>query len=207
MAQWGEKRRFVSSTAEIEVLPCVDTGGAFDPINLESTIGILSLMSKQGSDADVEELFERTRKMYVGRPYAEWRRPGPARPLPLDPPVSGRRPPPEPPSDLRHVSSHSGAREAASYYEGIPCMIRQAGDSTWCQTAGCGLRWDTNEEDPPKCPRIAVQQARRSAGYYPSRHAPSPHQAGSAWKLWLVVIILISLAAYSVHQEIIGWFR
>lgn len=32
-----------------------------------------------------------------------------------------------------------------------PCATVQAGDQTFCAT--CGLRWDTNDTDPPKCPR------------------------------------------------------
>jgi hypothetical protein len=31
----------------------------------------------------------------------------------------------------------------------LPCMIRQAGDSSWC--GHCGLRWDTNDSAAPRC--------------------------------------------------------
>lgn len=32
-----------------------------------------------------------------------------------------------------------------------PCSTVVSGDMTFCAT--CGLRWDTNDHDPPKCPR------------------------------------------------------
>lgn len=32
-----------------------------------------------------------------------------------------------------------------------PCSTVVTGDMTFCAT--CGLRWDTNDAEPPKCPR------------------------------------------------------
>lgn len=32
-----------------------------------------------------------------------------------------------------------------------PCSTVVTGDMSFCAT--CGLRWDTNDTDPPKCPR------------------------------------------------------
>ena len=32
-----------------------------------------------------------------------------------------------------------------------PCSTVVTGDMSFC--ASCGLRWDTNDTDPPKCPR------------------------------------------------------
>lgn len=32
-----------------------------------------------------------------------------------------------------------------------PCSTVVSGDMSFC--ASCGLRWDTNDTDPPKCPR------------------------------------------------------
>lgn len=198
MSQWGEERRFLGEpNVEIVVLPNVDTGGAFDPINLESRIVNLTMLSSTGDANKAAELFDRLHKQYVGRPYAEWRRPGPPRPLPKPAPVS----------PMVHVSSHNGVRETLPAsgkptwhtHEAIPCMIRQAGDSTWCQTAGCGLQWDTNEADPPRCPRIAVQQAMRSAA---TRVAPPSHS--TRWRGWLGLLLAVlaalgSWAAYVWH--------
>lgn len=189
MSQWGEERTFETDGASILVLPNVDTGGAFDTINLESRIDQLCLMSVFGDRILAGQLFERVKQQYEGRPYAEWRRPGPPQPAPVSPMV--------------HVSSHNGVRETLPAsgkptwhtHEAIPCMIRQAGDSTWCQAAGCGLRWDTNEADPPRCPRIAVQQARRSA----ATRVASPSRS-TRWRGWLGLLLAVlaagSWAAY-----------
>lgn len=75
MAQWGEKRRFVSSTAEIEVIPNVDTGGAFDPLTYDSKIDSLQLMNVEGDRAEAEQVFERVKAFYTGLPYVSWQRP------------------------------------------------------------------------------------------------------------------------------------
>ncbi len=32
-----------------------------------------------------------------------------------------------------------------------PCRVVTVGDQSFCAT--CGLRWDTNDPEPPKCPR------------------------------------------------------
>lgn len=186
MSQWGEERRFLGDpNVEIVVLPNVDTGGTFDPINLESRIDQLFLMSTTGDQVLAGQLFERVKQQYEGRPYAEWRRPGPPRPLPQPAPVS----------PMVHVSSHSGVRKAEGSYfhEAIPCMIRQAGDSTWCQTPGCGLQWDTGEEDPPRCPRIAVQQARRSAATRVAPPSPYRYRRGSRALLYAALLALGAL--------------
>jgi hypothetical protein len=167
MSQWGEKRRFVSANAEITVLPNVNTGeDPFAPINLESVITSLHVSDAKGSSLEINQLEQRLNEQYIGRPYAEWRRPGPPRPLPQPAPMSG--------GPLIHVSSHTGARTeyperdmnkfSNAGYRGMvdipPCKIRIASDTTYCAADGCGLRWDTNDPEPPGCPHSRVSLAR-----------------------------------------------
>ena len=33
----------------------------------------------------------------------------------------------------------------------LPCRLVVAGGETYC--ASCGLRWDTNDPEPPACPK------------------------------------------------------
>lgn len=82
----------------------------------------------------------------------------------------------------------------AGFYEPIPCMIRQWGDRAGCTTPGCGLRWATNDPNPPRCPRLAVARGRVAPGrHYPSTPSPSPHQKGL---LGLLLAIMAALAVW-----------
>lgn len=40
----------------------------------------------------------------------------------------------------------------------MACQIKQAGDSSWCDT--CGLKWDTNDPVSPVCPRPKTTDGR-----------------------------------------------
>jgi hypothetical protein len=147
VSQWGEKRTFNDEKAMIEVLPGVDTRRAFDPINLESTIRRICVLNSVGSPEAVQRLTKDVQKKYVGRPYAEWRRPEPPHPLDNQAHAAIR--------SMRDMTTGPG------FLEEIPCKIRQWGDETGCITPGCGLRWDTNDLNPPRCPRYAVAVQRR----------------------------------------------
>lgn len=98
------------------------------------------------------------------------------------------------PSDARHV------------YEPIPCKIRQWSDMTGCTTPGCGLRWDTNDPNPPCCPRLAVARGRIALGrHYPSTPSPYAYQAGSRWALWASLIVLSALTGWTYGADILAW--
>lgn len=40
------------------------------------------------------------------------------------------------------------------------CQARQYGDQMMC--AACGLNWDTNDQEPPKCGKAADQRAKKA---------------------------------------------
>lgn len=215
MSQWGEERRFLGNNCSIIVLPCVDTEGTFAPIVADCRIESLHITHKDGSAHDIDELFERCSKRYVGRPYSEWQRPGPPRPLPQNPPVSPmRREPPPPPSDLNPYRSPDvyphrpmDKFSNAGILETIPCRIRQMGSVSGCVTNGCLLTWNNGDPNPPKCPRIAVQQARRSAGYPTTRPGLSPALRGFVCGvLWMAISVAASAAGWFYGADIATWF-
>lgn len=189
MSQWGEERIFASETATIRVLPDFDTGIPFDPLHLEAKVRALFMVDQQGDKDECVRLFLEAQKRYIDRPYAEWRRPGPPRPLPMPAPISGGPTPMYP---------------GSSIYEPIPCKIRQWSDETGCTV--CGLRWDTNDPDPPRCPRLAVARGRVALGrHYPSTPSPYRYQTGSLWPLWLALAVLAAAVGWVHGPSILAW--
>lgn len=89
-----------------------------------------------------------------------------------------------------------------------PCIIRQAGDHTWCAEPGCGLRWDTNDPEPPLCPAYAVAVQRRS-----SRELGQAQRRLSAlysepsrrlWGIWPAGVALALAGAY-LAWNFVAW--
>lgn len=86
-----------------------------------------------------------------------------------------------------------------------PCIIRQAGDHTWCAKPGCGLSWDTNDPEPPICPTYAVAVQRRS-----SRELGQAQRRLSAlyrepsrrlWGIWPAGVALALAGAYLAWDQ------
>lgn len=200
MSQWGKERRFENGGASIIVLPNVDTGGAFDPVNLESKIDYLALMSTFGDRVLAGQLFEQIKQQYVGSPYAEW-----LRHTDMCPEEKWSQCPAEqyPERDMNKFHN-------AGIAELPPCIIRQWGDMTGCVKEGCGLRWDTNDPEPPLCPafaigrpqshgnarRVSQAQARLSALY-----SGSPGRLSAF--LWTGLPLSL---AFGLSIAYLGWF-
>lgn len=76
-----------------------------------------------------------------------------------------------------------------------PCIIRQAGDSTFCAADGCGLRWDTNDPEPPGCPRSRVSLARLGREAQ-RRIAPYSEPRRREKGIWVACVALAIAGAY-----------
>lgn len=91
-----------------------------------------------------------------------------------------------------------------------PCIIRTAGDTTWC--AKCRLRWDTNDPEPPVCPTYAVAVQRRKArevGQAQRRLAalysePSRRLWG-IWPVWVALTLASIYLGWSYGPDFIVW--
>jgi hypothetical protein len=195
MSQWGIKREFRSENAAIRVLPCVNSEGPFDPITPESPIERVVIVNSKGDASEIARLTAQVQQ-FVGLPYSQWQPEGKGHPFMKVARETGIVP------DGDYEKRTELQRKAALAY-GVnampPCIVRQFGDLTMCVKPGCGLRWDTNDSEPPACPAWAVARGKVAVPGYPtSGDTPSPHQAGSWWPLWVSLAILAAVVIW-VH--------
>lgn len=205
MSQWGEERIFRSANASITVLPDVDTGGAFDPINPQHKIWKIFVTDSRGNLEEISQLTEQA-KQFVGRPYGEW----------LHEHQKGiaerdyqKR------SELQRIRSGTELTARVVHPAGVnampPCIIRQAGDSTWCAKPGCGLRWDTNDPEPPLCPRWAVAQRRKEFRVGEAQRRLSDLYSEPRERLWRIldvggkIALAVTLAVVAAYVGM-TWF-
>lgn len=95
-----------------------------------------------------------------------------------------------------------------------PCMIRQWGDMTGCIKPDCGLRWDTNDSNPPVCPSYAVAVQRRKVGEVSqAQQRLSALYSEPAWPLrrildvggkWALGLALVAAAVCLAAGEFFG---